>query len=70
MDIEILYEMYKSEESFKNLIQKGNTVPDGKKPLSGLDAVKNMENLKINKYYGILLYFIQIGLYLNGQSFI
>ena len=43
MDIEILYEMYKSGESFKNLIQKGNTVPDGKKPLSGLDAVKNMK---------------------------
>ena len=42
MDIEILYEMYKSGESFKNLIQKGNTVPDGKNPLSGLDAVKNM----------------------------
>ena len=43
MDVEILYEMYKSGESFKNLIQKGNTVPDGKKPLSGLDAVKNMK---------------------------
>ena len=43
MDIEILYEMYKSGESFNNLIKKGNTVPDGKIPISGLDAVKNMK---------------------------
>ena len=43
MDIEILYEMFKSGTPFDELIKKGNTVPSGKKPVSGLDAVKNMK---------------------------
>ena len=42
MDIEVLYEMFKSGAGFSELIKKGNTVPDGKKPVSGLDAVMNM----------------------------
>ena len=42
MDIEVLYEMFKSGAGFSQLIKKGNTVPDGKKPVSGLDAVMNM----------------------------
>ena len=42
MDIEVLYEMFKSGADFSELIKKGNTVPDGKKPVSGLDAVMNM----------------------------
>ena len=42
MDIEILYEMFKSGAGFSELIKKGNTVPDCKKPVSGLDAVMNM----------------------------
>ena len=41
MDIEVLYEMYKDNVPFEKLIIKGNTVPDGKKAVSGLDAVKN-----------------------------
>ena len=43
MDIEILYEMFKSGVSFDELIKKGNTVPPCKKPISCLDAVKNMK---------------------------
>ena len=43
MDIEILYQMFKSGTPFDELIKKGNTVPSGKKPVSGLDAVKNMK---------------------------
>lgn len=42
MDIEVLYNMFKSGADFSELIKKGNTVPDGKKPVSGLDAVMNM----------------------------
>ena len=42
MDIEVLYEMFISGADFSELIKKGNTVPDGKKPVSGLDAVMNM----------------------------
>ena len=43
MDVEILYEMLQSGSSFEDLIRKGNTVPEGKKPVAGLDAVKNMK---------------------------
>ena len=43
MDVEILYDMFKSGTPFKDLIKKGNTVPDGKKPVAGLEAVKNMK---------------------------
>ena len=43
MDVEILYEMFKSGSSFEDLIIKGNTVPEGKKPIAGLEAVKNMK---------------------------
>ena len=39
MDVEILYDMFKSGTPFKDLIKKGNTVPDGKKPVAGLEAV-------------------------------
>ena len=42
MDMEVLYKMYKDNVPFEKLIVKGNTVPDGKKAVSGLDAVKNM----------------------------
>ena len=42
MDIEVLYKMFKSGAPFLDLIKKGNTVPDGKKPVVGIDAVKNM----------------------------
>ena len=42
MDIEVLYKMFKSGAPFLDLIKKGNTVPDGKKPIAGIDAVKNM----------------------------
>ena len=43
MDVEILYEMFKSGSSFEDLIIKGNTVPEGKNPIAGLEAVKNMK---------------------------
>ncbi len=43
MDVEILYKMFKSGSSFEDLIIKGNTVPEGKKPIAGLEAVKNMK---------------------------
>ena len=43
MDVEKLYEMFKSGTPFLELIQKGNTVPEGKKPVSGLEAVTNMK---------------------------
>ena len=42
MDIDVLYEMYKSGTPFEELIVKGNTVPEGKKPVSGMEAVMNM----------------------------
>jgi hypothetical protein len=42
MDIDVLYEMYKKGASFEELIQKGNTVPEGKKPIAGMEAVMNM----------------------------
>ena len=43
MDVEVLYEMYKAGSDFSELITKGNTVPEGKKPVSGFDAVVNMK---------------------------
>ncbi|MDC3086338.1 VOC family protein [Pelagibacteraceae bacterium] len=42
MDIDILYDMFKKGESFENLTKKGNTVPEGKKPVSGIQAAINM----------------------------
>ena len=42
MDIDVLYEMYKSGVPFEELIIKGNTVPEGKKPVFGMEAVMNM----------------------------
>ena len=42
MDIDILYQMYKNGESLQNLTKKGNTVPEGKKPVSGIQAAINM----------------------------
>jgi len=43
MDIDVLYEMYKSGTPFEDLVKKGNTVPEGKKPVFGFEAVMNME---------------------------
>ena len=43
MDIDILYDMYKSGIPFEELILKGNTVPEGKKPVFGFEAVMNMK---------------------------
>ena len=43
MDIEILYRMYKSGVPLEELAIKGNTVPIGKKPIFGLEAVMNMD---------------------------
>ena len=42
MDMEVIYKMYKDNVTFEKLIVIGNTVPDGIKAVSGLDAVKNM----------------------------
>jgi hypothetical protein len=42
MDIDVLYDMFKKGASFEELIQKGNTVPEGKKPVAGMEAVINM----------------------------
>ena len=42
MDIEVLYEMFKTGATFEELIVKGNTVPEGKKPVFGMEAVMNM----------------------------
>ena len=42
MDIEVLYEMFKNGATFEELIVKGNTVPEGKKPVFGIEAVMNM----------------------------
>ena len=42
MDIDVLYEMFKGGASFEQLIQKGNTVPEGKKPVAVMEAVMNM----------------------------
>ena len=42
MDIDVLYEMFIKGASFEELIQKGNTVPEGKKPVAGMEAVMNM----------------------------
>ena len=42
MDIEVLYEMFKKGVPFEDLIKKGNTVPEGKKPIAGMEAVMNM----------------------------
>ena len=43
MDIEILHRMYKSGVPLEELVIKGNTVPRGKKPIYGLEAVMNMD---------------------------
>ena len=43
IDRKVLYEMYKAGSDFSELITKGNTVPEGKKPVSGFDAVVNMK---------------------------
>ena len=43
MDVEVLYEMHKGGSKFSELIKKGNTVPEGKKPVSGFEAVINMK---------------------------
>ncbi len=43
MDIDVLHEMYKSGTPFEDLVKKGNTVPEGKKPVFGFEAVMNME---------------------------
>ena len=43
MDVEVLHKMFKSGAPFEDLIKKGNTVPEGKKPVSGIEAVKNMK---------------------------
>ena len=42
MDIDILYQMYKKGESLNHLTKKGNTVPEGKKPVAGIQAAINM----------------------------
>jgi hypothetical protein len=42
MDIEVLYEMFKDGASYEELVKKGNTVPEGKKPISGIEAAMNM----------------------------
>ena len=42
MDIEVLYKMYKDGVPYEELVQKGNTVPKGKKPISGIEAAMNM----------------------------
>ena len=42
MDVEVLYKLFKEGASFEELIQKGNTVPVGKDPVFGMEAVKNM----------------------------
>jgi catechol 2,3-dioxygenase-like lactoylglutathione lyase family enzyme len=42
MDIDVLYDMYKNGTPFEELILKGNTVPKGKKPVFGFEAVMNM----------------------------
>ena len=55
MDIDVLYEMFKGGASFKQLIQKGNTVPEGKKPVAGMEAVMNMKKIQVAKAYLWLL---------------
>ena len=40
--VDILYDMFKKGESFENLTKKGNTVPEGKKPVTGIQAAINM----------------------------
>ena len=42
MDIERLYEMYKSGLPYEEIVKKGNTVPDGNAPVSGMEAAMNM----------------------------
>ena len=42
MDMDVLYEMYKSGTPFEDLIVKGNTVPKDKKPIAAFEAVMNM----------------------------
>ena len=43
MDIDTLFEMHKNGATFEELILKGNTVPEGKKPVFGMEAVMNMK---------------------------
>ena len=42
MDIDVLYDLFKNGASFEELIKKGNTVPEGKSPVFGMEAVMNM----------------------------
>ena len=42
MDIETLYTMYKDGTPYEDIVRKGNTVPEGKKPVSGMEAAMNM----------------------------
>ena len=42
MDIEILYKMYQEGADYETLIKKGNTVPEGKSPVSGIEAAVKM----------------------------
>ena len=42
MDIETLYAMYKDGTPYEDIVRKGNTVPEGKKPVSGMEAAMNM----------------------------
>ena len=39
---ERLYEMHKSGVPYEEIVKKGNTVPDGKEPVSGMEAAMNM----------------------------
>jgi len=38
----IKFKIVKNGESLKNLTKKGNTVPEGKKPVAGIQAAINM----------------------------
>ena len=42
MDIETLYAMYKDGSAYEDIVIKGNTVPEGRKPISGMEAAMNM----------------------------
>ena len=42
MDIEVLHQMFKEGVPYEELVKKGNTVPEGKKPIYGIEAAMNM----------------------------
>ena len=42
MDIDILYKMYQEGADYETLIKQGNTVPEGKSPVSGIEAAVKM----------------------------